>query len=108
MNALETIGKIIEELGTRDVFFIAAKSGVKIIYENWHPVTAGEFDKKNRTISVNLRAVEIGRFSEKTIIAHELGHFFAPVEFRRNRQTEEDFAVRFAAALTGQIDCEKN
>ncbi|MBS1794121.1 MAG: hypothetical protein JSS81_09720 [Acidobacteria bacterium] len=100
MKAAETAKKIIEEFGTRDPVFIAGKSGVKIVYESWHPVTAGEFDKEKKTIYVNLRAVETGAFGEQTIVAHELGHFFAR-ELRLDRPAEEAFAAEFAAALLG-------
>ena len=97
-EAVETVRKVVEKFGTRDVSFIAANAGVKIVYENWYPVTAGEFDKGKRTISVNLRAVATGNFSEKSIIAHELGHFFAG-EFCFDRKTEEAFADLFAKEL---------
>ncbi len=98
MKAIETAKKVIEKFGTRDCFAIAEKSGVKIVYQNWHPVTVGEYDKKKRTISVNLRALTNNKFCEKAIIAHELGHFFA-AEFNFDRKTEESFAEEFAAEL---------
>ena len=37
-------GTIIERYETRDVFEIAEKAGVQVVYGNWTPVTAGEFD----------------------------------------------------------------
>lgn len=100
MDATEAAKRVIEKFGTNDVFLIAEKSNVKIIYEKWHPVSIGEFDKISKTIRVNLRALDSEEFSEKNIIAHELGHFFA-AEFRLNRENEEVFAVEFANELTG-------
>ena len=94
--------KVIERFGTRDPLFIARKSGVRIVYGNWHPVTVGEFDRRARTIRVNLRAVEAGDFTAPEIVAHELGHFFA-LGFGFDRKTEESFASRFAEELIGKV-----
>ncbi len=98
-EASETVKMVIEKFGTRDCFSIAEKAGVKIVYGNWHPVTIGEYDKKARTISVNLRALTGNKHSKETIVAHELGHFFA-AEFNLSRHEEEAFAVNFARELT--------
>ena len=98
MKAIETARDVIEKFGTGDVFVIAEKSGVKIVYENWHPVTIGEYDKARKTIFVNRRALTDKRFSEHKIVAHELGHFFA-AEFNLDRRTEESFAAVFADEL---------
>ncbi len=99
MKASETARKIVEKFGTNDVYAIAEKVGVKIVYENWHPVTIGEYDKKSRQICVNLRAVNDDKFTERKIIAHELGHFFAAA-FDFDRKQEENFACSFAEELT--------
>ncbi|MCA1624242.1 MAG: hypothetical protein LC778_10655 [Acidobacteria bacterium] len=88
------VEKVIREFGTRDVFEIAERIGVKIVYESWFPVTIGEFDNRNKTICVNLNA---GVKLEK-IIAHELGHFFAQ-EFNLNKAEEEKFAREFVEVL---------
>jgi len=104
MKAIETAQNIVEKFGTADVFVIAEKSNVKIVYESWFPVTVGEFDKKTKTICINRRALEIEKFSERKIIAHELGHFFA-AEFDLDRQTEEAFAEPFAVELMKQNNC---
>jgi len=98
MKAFEIAKKVVEKFGTRDVFAIAEKSGVKIVYESWHPSTLGEFDKKAHTICVNLRAVAENKVLKETIVAHELGHFFA-AEFNFDRKTEESFAEEFAGEL---------
>lgn len=98
MNAVEQTQKIINKFGTLNVYEIAEKSGVKIIYQRWYPTTAGEFDKKNKTICVNTEAVLANLVSEQEIIAHELGHFFAE-EFGFDRKSEENFAKEFANAL---------
>ena len=100
-KAFEKVIEVIEKFGTLDCFAIAKKAGVKIVYESWHPVTIGEYDKVSKTICVNLRALENGKFSERTIIAHELGHFFA-AEFNLDRKTEEVFAEEFTDELTKQ------
>ncbi|MGI9035081.1 MAG: ImmA/IrrE family metallo-endopeptidase [Pyrinomonadaceae bacterium] len=99
MKAIDTARKIAEKFGTRDCFAIAEKSGVKIVYENWYPATIGEFDKAKKTICVNLRALANSKFSERKIVAHELGHFFA-AEFDFDRKREESFARDFADELT--------
>lgn len=98
MNGAETARKIIVKFGTRDVFVIAERANVRIVYESWQPVTIGEFDKKHQTISVNRRALEDDKFDERKIIAHELGHFFT-AEYNFDRKTEEIFAVEFAEEL---------
>ena len=101
MNGRVVAKKIIAELGTSDVYAIAEKSGVKIFYENWYPVTIGEYERKTRTIRVNRRALTSNKndVSVEKIIAHELGHFFA-VDLNYSREEEERFARRFAEILT--------
>lgn len=89
---------VIKSFGTNNVFAIAEKSGVEIVYEYWHPVTVGEFDKKKNIICVNLQALTHKKFSECAIVAHELGHFFAK-EFNFDRKNEEIFACEFAEEL---------
>ena len=98
MKAIETAREIVETLGTRDALAIAEQSGVKIVYGDWHPVTLGEFDRQKRTICVNLRAVTENIASKESIVAHELGHFFA-APFDLDRRTEEAFAAEFADEL---------
>lgn len=96
------VQKIVERFGTNDVFEIASKSDVKIVYEDWYPTTIGEFDKKTKTICVNQRALKESKNSvelEKIIIAHELGHFFS-AEFDIGNLSEEQFAREFAKELT--------
>ncbi len=99
MTATEKARNVIEKFGTNDVFIIAERANVKIIYENWHPSTVGEFDKRRKTIYINRRAVVEKKHSEREIIAHELGHFFA-AEFELDRKNEESFAVNFAKEFT--------
>lgn len=85
------VDKIVLEFKTSDVISIAEKAGVKIVYERWFPVTIGEYDRKNRTICVNLNASE----KVEKIVAHELGHFFA-ADLELNKEDEEIFARLFA------------
>jgi hypothetical protein len=94
---LKKAEEIISRFGTRDAFEIARQSGVNVIYESWHPVTVGEFERKTLMIRVNLRAKEMG-ISLAKIVAHELGHFFAG-DLKLNRKDEEIFACAFAENL---------
>lgn len=95
------IDEIARRHETADVFSIAKQSNVSIIYENWHPVTIGEFDVKTSTIRINRRALDAAKDDcklEREIVAHELGHFFAR-DFEMNKKTEEAFARLFAVKL---------
>jgi Zn-dependent peptidase ImmA (M78 family) len=85
---------VIEKFKTPDVFEIAEKSGVRIFYEKWFPVTIGEFNRKNKTICVNLNA----SLTVERIIAHELGHFFSNY-LNLNKLVEEMFCNDFAKHL---------
>ena len=98
MKVAQATQKVIERFGTNDVYEIALKSDIKIVYEDWYPTTIGEFDKKTKTICVNKRALFESKNAirlEKIIIAHELGHFFA-AEFNLENLSEEQFAHQFA------------
>jgi hypothetical protein len=101
MHGQTVARKIIAEFGTNDVRRIAEISGVKIVFENWHPVTIGEYERKTRTIRVNRRANETGKdgANYEKIIAHELGHFFA-ADVKLEKTDEEVFAREFAKGLT--------
>ena len=104
MKAIEVAQKILEKFGTNDVFEIALKSNISIVYEDWYPTTIGEFDKQTNTICVNNRALKESKNAielEKIIIAHELGHFFA-AEFDLGNLSEEQFAREFAKELTSK------
>jgi hypothetical protein len=105
MQAHIAAQKIIAELGTSDVYRIAEKSGVKIVFENWYPVTIGEYERSTRTIRVNRRAGEVGEngSNHEKIIAHELGHFFA-ADLKLEKTEEEVFAREFAENLTGNLE----
>ncbi len=86
--------QIFEKFGTHDVFEIAEKAGVRIVYESWFPVTIGEFERKTKTICVNLTTAE----NREKIVAHELGHFFAR-DLNLNKTEEEKFAQEFTEVL---------
>lgn len=92
--AAEAVRRVVEKFGTRSVFEIAEKNGVRIVCERWHPTTLGEFERKSKTIYVNLKA---GETIEK-IVAHELGHFFA-LNLNPDKKDEEIFAREFAEIL---------
>ena len=105
MKAKQAAQKVIERCGTNDVFEIALKSNISIVYEDWYPTTIGEFDKQTNTICVNNRALKESKNAielEKIIIAHELGHFFV-AEFDLGNLSEEQFAREFAKELTKKI-----
>lgn len=87
--------KVYERFQTRDVFEIAEKSGVSVIYQKWHPVTVGEFDWRAKTICVN----ENAEISPEKIIAHELGHYFMREFEVKGVLNEESFCDQFADEL---------
>jgi Zn-dependent peptidase ImmA (M78 family) len=84
--------RIFRQFQTLDVFQIAEKAGVKIRFEKWFPVTAGEFDWKNKIIIVN----ENAPVAAEKIVAHELGHFFIREFEIENIIDEEKFCDEFA------------
>lgn len=99
MEGIKLAGKIISKFQTGDVFEIARKLNISIVYEKWFPVTLGEFDKKNRRITVN----ENAQISFEKIIAHELGHYFleeiAPQRHRDAEKICDDFAEELTKDL---------
>lgn len=97
MKANELAKTITQRFQTRNIEKIAERSGVKVVYEKWFPVTLGEFDWKKREIRVNENA-EI-RFDR--IIAHELGHFFVKLYELKIAGDEEMFCDEFAGNLLG-------
>lgn len=72
-DGLSLANDVADRFQTKDVFEIAERLGISITYAKWFPVTIGEFDKKNRRITVN----ENANILFEKIIAHELGHYFA-------------------------------
>lgn len=89
--------KLIVDLGTRDVYEIARRTDISVEFESWFPVTFGEFDRKNRRITVNRNApvwVEV-------IVAHELGHYFLQDLTGIEGIDIERSCDRFANALLG-------
>ena len=84
--------KVFGKFRTRDVFELAAGAGLTIVYRRWFPVTVGELDRRAKTICVN-EAAEIDR---RTIIAHELGHYFL-----------HEFGARPAAAADEEKFCDE-
>lgn len=95
MNGIHLAEKIFSEFGTNDVFEIAKRLDISITYAKWFPVTLGEFDEKNKRITVN----ENAEIPFEKIIAHELGHYFlGEIEPQRQRDTET-FCDEFAEEL---------
>jgi hypothetical protein len=97
MKAAELAGAVRVRYGTSDVYAIAEACGLTISAGRWHPVTAGEFDRRSGQITVNLNAP----FDTEKIAAHELGHYFID-EFGVETPSEEDYCDEFAAVLTGR------
>jgi Zn-dependent peptidase ImmA (M78 family) len=94
LSGQEFAKRIFAKFGTNNVFEIAEKASIKIVYEKWFPTTIGEFDRKNNTINVNLNACE----KVEKIISHELGHFFAR-DLNLSQAEEEKFCDDFAECL---------
>jgi predicted SprT family Zn-dependent metalloprotease len=106
MNGKQAAKRAGEKYGTREPFVIAEKAGVQIIYESWYPTTIGEFERDEKTIRVNRRALENNKNAadlEQIIVAHELGHFFA-TELKLDGSEEERFAREFAAELLKKMN----
>ena len=99
--------QLIAELGTTDVFEIAARLGAKIEYRSWPLVTVGEFDSSTGKITVNnlaLAVTPVNQEAEKAIVAHELCHFVLTLTNNGNlfdKPANELAAHAFAAVLLG-------
>lgn len=107
--------RVIARYGTADVFEIAERANVRVVYERWPLVTVGESEPRLNVVRINLAALDQADeandadFSRtmltSVILAHELGHLFnerlpegerkKPVE----RAISERIAHAFAAAL---------
>jgi Zn-dependent peptidase ImmA (M78 family) len=96
-NGLSLASEVASRFQTKCVFEIARKSNIAIVYGKWFPVTLGEFDIKNKRITVN----ENGGIPFERIIAHELGHYFLRdnFELRPLSFDEEQFCDEFADEL---------
>ncbi len=94
---LSVAKSVVTGFGTNNVFEIAQNLNISITYAKWFPVTLGEFDKKNRRITVNKNA----EIPFEKIIAHELGHYFVWLNFelRHLNFDEEKFCDEFAEEL---------
>jgi Zn-dependent peptidase ImmA (M78 family) len=99
MNGLRLAKVVSDKFGANDVFEIAQKLDISITYAKWFPVTLGEFDGKNKRITVN----ENAKIPFEKIIAHELGHYFlAEFSPQRHRDTEK-ICDEFAEELTKDL-----
>ena len=54
MTGKELAQQVLDKYGTTDVLAIAKQLTIKVIYQKWHPSTVGEFDRKTKTIYINL------------------------------------------------------
>ncbi len=97
MKGVTLAQKIYSEFQTNDVFEIATRLEISIVYAKWFPVTLGELDRKNRRITVN----ENAQIPREEIIAHELGHYFLEeISPQRHGDAEkicDDFAEELLA-----------
>jgi Zn-dependent peptidase ImmA (M78 family) len=87
--------KVMNRFHTNSVDEIARTLGISIVYEKWFPITLGEFDRKNRRITVNENAT----IPFETIIAHELGHYFLEEFSRQRHRDAEKICDEFADEL---------
>ena len=111
----ELAQRVIACYGTTDVFEIAERAGVRVVYERWPLVTIGECEPRLSVIRINLAALEraekvsdekIAReMLRRIILAHELAHLFDArlcVQGRHKRLKyliSERTAHAFAASL---------
>ena len=78
--------RVIARYGTTDVFEVAGRASVRVIYERWPLVTAGECEPRSNVVRINQVALDKADeandpdFSRailtSVILAHELGHLF--------------------------------
>jgi len=96
-NGLSLATEVASRFQTKCVFEIARKSNIAIVYGKWFPVTLGEFDIKNKRITVN----ENGEIPFERVVAHELGHYFLRENFEPGPLSfdEEKFCDEFADEL---------
>lgn len=107
--------RVIARYETADVFEIAARARVRVVYKRWPPVTVGECEPRASVIRINLAALDGAdeacneEFSRtiltSVILAHELGHLFderlcaQEMKKRVGRATRERVAHAFADSL---------
>lgn len=97
-NAAAALASRIENFyQTRDVYELARRAGLTLVFQHWPPVTAGELDHRTKTIYVNGSAP----LPAEKIVAHELGHYFLRRFEIGVDGDEEHFCDAFAAALLG-------
>ena len=91
----ELAQNIIEKFGTQSILQICLMTNITISYEKLNPVTLGEFDRKNNTISINLNA----NIDPIKILAHEMGHYFMYQKGIKLNRNEEEKVVEFFSKL---------
>jgi Zn-dependent peptidase ImmA (M78 family) len=95
MNGINLAKSIVSEFQTNNVFKIAQRLDISIVYEQWFPVTLGEYNRKKRRITVNKNA----QIPFDKIIAHELGHYFLEGLSPQRHGDEEKICDEFADEL---------
>jgi Zn-dependent peptidase ImmA (M78 family) len=87
----------IEKYRTSNILELVERVGITLVYEKWHPITHGEFNKKTKQITINLNSP----LPKERIIAHELGHYFADVlDNQLDTNMHEQIAEEFASYFT--------
>lgn len=99
MNNAEFARSIATQYQTQNPRLLAQRAGVSVSYGYWEPVTYGEFDRRRRTITINLLAP----VSPTKILAHELGHFFAEQAFPGMERVQHEAVAKAFEELFGDF-----
>ena len=111
----ELAARVSARYETADVFKIAERARVRVIYERWPLVTVGECEPRASVIRINLAALDRADEADdagfsrtiltSVILAHELGHLFderprtQEVKKRTGSALGERVAHAFATSL---------
>lgn len=119
--------RVIVRYGTADVFEIARRANVRVVYERWPLVTVGECEPRLNVVRINLAALDQADeandadFSRtmltSIILAHELGHLFderlpdgerkKPVKRVMSERTAHAFAARLLKFSPSHVEYER-
>ena len=94
MTGKELAKQVLDKYGTTDVSAITKQLDIKVIYQKWHPSTVGEFDRKTKTIYINLNADIEKERAGGTCQPCALPSSQMPVASRRNRPARPAAAER--------------
>ncbi len=111
----ELARRVIARYGTADVFEIARRANVRVVYERWPLVTVGECESRLNVVRINLAALDHADeandadFSRtmlsSIILAHELGHLFDERlrDGERKKFVERVISERIAHAFAARL-----